>query len=75
MSMQELLPVLKQVFTNKYVIITAVAVFLYMNFCAFVANYEKKPKRPKKKMRAAPAPIQQPQPAGENAEDGDTGAE
>lgn len=74
MNMQELLPVLTQIFTNKYVIITAVAVFLYMDFCIFVANYEKKPKRPKKKMRAAPPP-QPAQNAGENAEDENIDAE
>ena len=38
MNMQQLFPVLKQVFTNPYIIITAVVVFLYMDFCIYVAN-------------------------------------
>jgi len=56
MSFAELLPVLKNIFTSPIVIGTAVVVVLYMNFCAFVANYRKKPPRPKKKRTPPPAP-------------------
>ena len=51
------LPVILKVLTNPYVIGTAIAVFLYMDFCVFVANYKKKPKKTKKKSVPKPAPV------------------
>ena len=69
MNMQQLFPVLKQVFTNPYIIITAVVVFLYMDFCIYVANYVKKPKKSKKKW-SSPAPVAAAAPkSAENTED------
>ncbi|MGP1459197.1 MAG: hypothetical protein ACTTKL_07790 [Treponema sp.] len=58
MSFANLMPILKKILTNPAVIGTTVVVILYMNFCAFVANYRKKPPMPKKR-RAAPAPTPQ----------------
>lgn len=55
MSIAETLPIVKSVLTNPYVIGTAIVVILYMNFCSFVANYRKKPPKPKK-AKSAPAP-------------------
>lgn len=52
--MKEVLPVIKGVLANPYVIGTAIVVILYMNFCSFVANYKKKPPKPKK-AKAQPA--------------------
>ncbi len=49
MKISELLPILKQVLTNPYVIGTAVVVILFMNFCSFVCNYKKRPPKGKKK--------------------------
>lgn len=82
MNISELLPVIKQVLINPYVIGTAVVVIFFMNFCSFVCNYKKKP--PKVKPKKAPAPAAPapaaPAPAAEgqqqkpeqNAEAGDT---
>ncbi len=57
MDFKELFQVLKGVFSSEIVIGTVIVVFLYMRFCSFVANYVKKPPKPKKKpARAAPAP-------------------
>ena len=77
MNISELLPVIKQVLINPYVIGTAVVVIFFMNFCCFVCNYKKKP--PKVKSKKAPAPAA-PAPAAEgqqqkseqDAEAGDT---
>lgn len=77
MNISELLPVIKQVLINPYVIGTAVVVIFFMNFCSFVCNYKKKP--PKVKPKKAPAPAA-PAPAAEgqqqkseqDAEAGDT---
>lgn len=49
MNIQILFPVLKQVFTSPYVIITVIVIFLYMDFCIYVANYVKKAPKTKKK--------------------------
>lgn len=68
MKMTELLPILKQVLINPYVIGTVVVVILFMNFASFVANYRKKPPKPKvKRAAAAPAPAAAP---AEGAEGG-----
>ncbi|MCI1208268.1 MAG: hypothetical protein LKF96_02340 [Treponema sp.] len=47
--MNEVLPIARQVLTDKRVIGVAIAVFLYMDFASFVAKYRKKP--PKRKIR------------------------
>lgn len=68
MNTHDLLPVIKAVLTDKRVIITAVIVFLFMDLCAYVVRYRKKPKVTKpKKTIAAPAPA--PAPA-ENSDEG-----
>lgn len=57
MSFKELFQILKAVFSSQIVIGTVIVVFLYMRFCSFVANYVKKPPKPKKKPRhSTPAP-------------------
>ena len=57
MKTHDFLPVIKAVLTDKRVIITAVIVFLFMDLCAYVVRYRKKPKVTKpKKVIAAPAP-------------------
>ena len=54
--MNEMIPLIKQILLNPFVIGTAIAVILFMNFCCFVANYSKKPKKASKKKAPAPAP-------------------
>lgn len=59
MNTHEFLPVIKAVLSDKRVIITAVIVFLFMDLCAYIVRYRKKPKMPKAKKsiaKAAPAP-------------------
>lgn len=66
MNTHDFLPVIKAVLSDKRVIITAVIVFLFMDLCAFVVKYRKKPKVKKvKKAIAAPAPA----PAENSAEE------
>jgi hypothetical protein len=67
MNTHDILPVIKIVLSDKRVIITAIVVFLFMNFCSYVVRYRKKPKSaaPKKSI-AAPAPA----PAEESGEGG-----
>lgn len=67
MKISELLPILKQVLTNPYVIGTAVVVILFMNFCSFVCNYKKRPPKGKKRNAKKAAP-QQPKEQAENSE-------
>ena len=68
-----MLPVIKGVLLNPYVIGAAIAVILYCNFVCYIVRYKKKPPQPKRKkvVEAAPAPA----PEGENAEGGDASAE
>lgn len=56
MNMNEIIPLIKQILLNPFVIGTAIVVILFMNFCCFVANYSKKPKKSSKKKAPAPAP-------------------
>lgn len=56
MNMNEIIPLIKQILLNPLVIGTAIVVILFMNFCCFVANYSKKPKKASKKKAPAPAP-------------------
>lgn len=67
MKISELLPILKQVLTNPYVIGTAVVVILFMNFCSFVCNYKKRPPKGKKR-NAKKAVTQQPKEQTENSD-------
>ena len=53
--MNEIIPLIKQILLNPFVIGTAIVVILFMNFCCFVANYSKKPKKASKKKAPAPA--------------------
>ena len=55
--MNSYFPVILKVLTNPYVIGTAIVIFLYIDFCIFVANYKKKPKKLKKKSTPKPAPV------------------
>lgn len=48
--MKDMLPVIISVLTDKRVIITAVVVLVYLNFCCFIVHYRKKIKMPKKKI-------------------------
>lgn len=67
MSSNDYLPVIKAVLSDVRVIVTAVVVFVFMDLCAYVVKYRKKPKAPKaKKTIAAPAPA----PAEKADEDG-----
>jgi predicted membrane protein len=54
--MNEIIPLIKQILLNPFVIGTAIVVILFMNFCCFVANYSKKPKKASKKKAPSPAP-------------------
>lgn len=66
MNTHDFLPVIKAVLSDKRVIITAVVVFVFMDLCAYVVKYRKKPKMGKpKKTIAAPAPA-----PAENADEG-----
>lgn len=56
MNMNEIIPLIKQILLNPFVIGTAIVVILFMNFCCFVANYSKKPKKASKKKAPALAP-------------------
>ena len=56
MNMNEIIPLIKQILLNPFVIGTAIVVILFMNFCCFVANYSKNPKKASKKKAPAPAP-------------------
>lgn len=56
MNMNEIIPLIKQILLNPFVIGTAIVVILFMNFCCFVANYSKKQKKASKKKAPAPAP-------------------
>ena len=67
MNTHDFLPVIKAVLTDKRVIITAVIVFVFMDLCAYIVRYRKKPKVTKaKKTIAAPAPA----PAEKTGEEG-----
>ena len=66
MNTHDFIPVIKAVLSDKRVIITAIIVFLFMDLCAYIVRYHKKPKAPKaKKTIAAPAPA-----PAENADEG-----
>ena len=61
MNTHDFLPVIKAVLSDKRVIITAVIVFVFMDLCAYIVRYRKKPKAPKGKKPiavAAPAPAE-----------------
>ncbi len=67
MNTHDFLPVIKAVLSDKRVIITAVIVFVFMDLCAYIVRYRKKPKVTKaKKTIAAPAPA----PAEKTGEEG-----
>ena len=71
MKISQLFPVIIGVLTDFRVIITAVVVFLYMDLCAYIVRYRKKPPVVKKrKTSSAPAPA----PAAPAAESGDDNA-
>lgn len=73
MNLAKMLPVIKGVLLNPYVIGAAIVVILYCNFVCYIVRYKKKPPQPKKKriVETAPAPA----PEGENAEGGDSSAD
>lgn len=70
MNLAKMLPVIKAVLLNPYVIGAAIVVILYCNFVCYIVRYKKKPPQPKKKriVEAAPAPAKE----GENAEGGES---
>lgn len=53
--MNDIMNLIKQILLHPFIIGTAIVVILYMNFCCFVANYTKKPKKSKKKTESAPS--------------------
>ncbi len=61
MNTTDFMPVIKAVLSDKKVIICAIIVFLFMELCAFVVRYRKKPKvtGKKKAVAAAPAPAEE----------------
>ena len=68
MNMNEIIPLIKQILLNPFVIGTAIVVILFMNFCCFVANYSKKPKKASKKKASAPAPAKKETPEEDASE-------
>ena len=72
-----MLPVILGVLKNPLVIISSVAVILYLNFVFFVARYVKKPAKPKKRKEPKPAPAkkQEEKKEGEDEGTGDAGGE
>lgn len=70
MNTHDFLPVIKAVLSDKRVIITAVIVFVFIDLCAYIVRYRKKPKVTKaKKTIAAPAPAPAEKTDGEGGED------
>lgn len=65
--MNEMIPLIKQILLNPFVIGTAIVVILFMNFCCFVANYSKKPKKASKKKDKAPTPAPKKEASEEDA--------
>jgi|WetSurMetagenome_2_1015567.scaffolds.fasta_scaffold292795_2 hypothetical protein len=64
MDISAIMPIVKIILHNKYVIGTAIVVFLYMDFACYVANYRKKPPKQRKPHVVHSAPKQE---AGETA--------
>lgn len=56
--MKELIPVIIGVLKDWRVITTVIAMLLVIEFAKFVANYKKRPPRPKVKKAPAPAPAE-----------------
>ena len=77
MKIGAMLPVILGVLKNPLVIISSVAVILYLNFVFFVARYVKKPAKPKKRKEPKPAPAkkQEEKKEGEDEGTGDAGGE
>lgn len=70
MNFKEILPIILAVLKDWRVIATAVAVLLVMEFAKYIANYKKKPMRPKKvKVKSAPAPKPKTPAEGEGGEE------
>lgn len=62
-------PLVFGVFKDWRVIATLIAFFLVIMIAGFIANYSKKPPRPKKQKAAAPAPKAQEGEASEGGEE------
>lgn len=71
MNFDKIIPVLKAVLLNPFVIGAAVVIILYCNFVCYVVRYKKKPPQPKKKRIVEAAP--QPAPQAEQSADGEGG--
>jgi len=69
MDISGFIDIAKMVLSDRRVIVTAVVVFLCMNFGVFVEHYTKKPAKPKRVHAAKPAPAV-PAAEGENGEEG-----
>lgn len=54
--MDSLIPIIKAVLMNKYVIEAAIASVLLMNFASYVVRYRKKPPKPRVKKVAVATP-------------------
>jgi hypothetical protein len=59
MDISSIMPIVKIILHNKYVIGTAIVVFLYMDFACYVANYRKKPPKQRKPRVVHSAPKQE----------------
>lgn len=73
MKLDVILPILKGVLLNPFVIGTAIVIILYCSFMSYVARYKKKPPKPKKKSAPEPAPA--PKKEGEEGEASEEAAE
>ena len=67
MSSNDFIPVIKAVLTDTRVIVTAIIMFIFMDLCAYIVRYRKKPKNTKTKKTIA---IAAPAPAENSGEDG-----
>ncbi len=69
--MKEIIPVVIAVLTNKKVIITAVIIFLYLDFCSYIVRYRKKikPTKTKKIVPASPPPAEKASSESEGGEE------
>lgn len=60
MRLNETLSIIEAVLSNPLLIATVVVILLYLRFCFFVANYQKKPAKVKiQKTQAAPEETKQ----------------
>jgi len=70
MKINQLMPIIKEVLLNPFIIGTTIVIILYLNFISYIVRYRKKPPKIKvKKIQDIPAP--QPKQDNENESDED----